>query len=137
MAISITKPTVGGSESTWGDEINTALDTIVDAVNGTSGTTAPNLTEGSWQIGGTAVTADAGELNLLDGAVANTVVNSKAVVYGSAGEVQATTVDLGDWTITESGGSLYFAASGTNKMKLDASGNLDVVGSVNSNATIT
>ena len=51
--------------------------------------------------------------------------------------INATTVDLGDWTITESGGSLYFATSGTNKMKLDASGNLDVVGSVNANATIS
>jgi hypothetical protein len=48
-----------------------------------------------------------------------------------------TTVDFGDWTITESGGSLYFATGGTNKMKLDASGNLQVVGSVDSNATIT
>jgi len=46
-------------------------------------------------------------------------------------------VDFGDWTITESGGSLYFATGGTNKMKLDASGNLDVVGNVNANATIT
>ena len=46
-------------------------------------------------------------------------------------------VDFGNWTITESGGSLYFATGGTNKMKLDASGNLDVVGSVNSNATIS
>jgi hypothetical protein len=51
--------------------------------------------------------------------------------------VNATTVDLGDWTVTESSGSLYFATGGTNKMKLDASGNLDVVGDVNSNATIT
>ena len=48
-----------------------------------------------------------------------------------------TTADFGDWTITESGGSLYFATGGTNKMKLDASGNLDVVGNVNSFATIT
>jgi len=46
-------------------------------------------------------------------------------------------VDFGNWTITESGGSLYFATGGSNKMKLDASGNLDVVGNVNSNATIT
>lgn len=46
-------------------------------------------------------------------------------------------VEINGWTITESGGSLYFATGGTNKMKLDASGNLDVVGSVNSNATIT
>ena len=51
--------------------------------------------------------------------------------------LNATTVDFGNWTITESGGSLYFATGGTNKMKLDASGNLDVVGNVNTNATIT
>lgn len=66
MAISITKPTVGGSEDTWGDQLNTALDTIVNAVNGTSGTTAPNLTGGSWKIDGVVVTASAAELNKLD-----------------------------------------------------------------------
>ena len=46
-------------------------------------------------------------------------------------------INLGTWTVTESGGSLYFAVSGVNKMKLDASGNLDVVGNVNTNATIS
>jgi hypothetical protein len=46
-------------------------------------------------------------------------------------------VGFANWTITESGGSLYFATGGTNKMKLDATGNLDVVGNVNTNATIT
>jgi hypothetical protein len=46
-------------------------------------------------------------------------------------------ITFGDWQITESNGSLYFATGGTNKMKLDANGNLDVVGNVNSNATIT
>lgn len=134
MAISITKPTVGGSESTWGTQINTALDTIVDGVNGTSGTIAPDLS--TLTINGTDVTATAAELNLLDGSVANTVVNNKAVVYGAAGEVQATTVDLGDWTVTESAGVLYFATGGVNKMKIDASGNLTVVGNVTAYGTV-
>lgn len=65
MAISITKPTVGGNEDTWGSTINTALDTIIDAVNGTTGTTAPNLS--TLTINGTNVTSTAAELNKLDG----------------------------------------------------------------------
>jgi hypothetical protein len=51
--------------------------------------------------------------------------------------LNATTVDLGDWTITESGGSLYFAAGGNNKMKLDASGNLEITGTIDTVATIS
>jgi len=47
---------------------------------------------GTLQIGSTTVTASAAELNLLDNAVANTVVNSKAVIYGSAGEIAAAAI---------------------------------------------
>lgn len=47
---------------------------------------------GTVQIGGTAVTSSAAELNLVDGSVANTVVNSKAVVYGSGGEIAASSI---------------------------------------------
>jgi len=46
------------------------------------------------------------------------------------GAVEATTVDLGAWTVTESSNVLYFAHNGTNKMKIDSSGNLTVVGDV-------
>ena len=53
-----------------------------------------------------------------------------------SGKVNATTVDLGNWTITESSGVLYFATGGTNKMKLDASGNLTVVGNVTAYGTM-
>ena len=47
-----------------------------------------------------------------------------------------TTVDLGNWTVTESAGVLYFANGGTNKMKLDSSGNLTVVGNVTAYGTV-
>ena len=168
MAISISKPTVGGSQDTWGQQINDALDIIVNGVNGVgTGVTAPNLEEGGFKIGGVTVTTSAAEinvldgiastlesseLNLLDGATPNTVVNGKCVVYGSLGELTATTfncptitsttvnagtVDLGDWTVTESGGSLYFATGGVNKMKLDASGNATFTGDVTAFGTIT
>jgi len=47
-----------------------------------------------------------------------------------------TTVVLNGWTITESGGVLFFATGGTNKMKLDASGNLTCVGDVTAFGTV-
>ncbi len=53
------------------------------------------------------------------------------------GTLNATTVDFGDWTITENGGSLYFAYSGTNKFKLDSSGTLSVTNDVQTDQTIT
>lgn len=50
--------------------------------------------------------------------------------------LNATTVDLGNWTITESSGVLYFATGGVNKMKLDSSGNLTTVGNVTAYGTV-
>ena len=54
------------------------------------------------------VTSTATELNLVDGSSANTVVNSKAVIYGSAGEVKAAQVDItgqGDLRLQDSSGA--------------------------------
>ena len=70
MAISITKPIVGGSEDTWGTTINEALDTLVDAANGAAGAISPDLS--TLTINGTDVTATAAELNVLDGVTATT-----------------------------------------------------------------
>ncbi|HSG63341.1 MAG TPA: hypothetical protein VLA24_18090 [Pseudomonadales bacterium] len=53
------------------------------------------------------------------------------------GTLGATTIDFGDWTITESTGALYFAYQGTNKFKLDSTGTLAVTNDVLTDATIT
>jgi hypothetical protein len=46
-------------------------------------------------------------------------------------------LSLANWDITETSGSLYFSTGGVKMMKLDSSGNLDIVGDLNTNATIT
>ena len=59
-------------------------------------------------------TVSTAELNLLDGSTANTVVNSKAVVYGSGGEIAATsyTGDGSALTGIDSSPTLTATASG-------------------------
>jgi len=52
------------------------------------------------KIGGTAVSATASELNLIDGSSGGTIVNNKAVIYGASGEVNATTLQIGGTSIT-------------------------------------
>lgn len=134
MTISITKPTVGGSENTWGTTINTALDDVVDVLNGNTAST-PDLTEGSWKVGGTTITATAAELNYTDGVTSNiqTQLDGKLTGSSSAATIatlNTTTIDLGDWTITQSGSSLKFAYGGTNRFELTSAGNLTVEGDV-------
>ena len=85
---------------------------------------------------GDKITVDGSGNSTFDGDVsaANLSTTGNVTVTGT---INVTTVDLGNWTITESGGSLYFATGGTNMMKLNSSGTLDVAGDVNTNATIT
>ena len=63
---------------TW----DTSTDDLI--LNGGAGLIVP---DGQLTLGSTAVTSTAAELNLLDTAAANSVVNSKAVIYGSSGEL--------------------------------------------------
>jgi len=49
------------------------------------------------------ITSTAAELNLLDGSVANTVVNNKAVIYGSSGQVKGTLSTAAQPNITSVG----------------------------------
>lgn len=53
-----------------------------------------------------------------------------------SGTTNATVVDLGVWTITESAGTLYFAANGVNKFAFDSSGNFIAISNVTGYGTV-
>jgi len=121
----------------------TATHTELNAIIGlTSSTAELNVLDG--------ITATTAELNFTDGVTSNiqTQLNTKAplasptftgtLVAPTANLTTAnvTTVDLGDWTVTQTGTNLVFSTGGVGKMKLDASGNLTVVGNVTGFGTI-
>ncbi len=58
------------------------------------------------KISDVAVTATAAELNLIDGSSAGVIVNSKGVVYGDSGEVNATTLQIAGTSITSTAAEL-------------------------------
>ena len=58
---------------------------------------------GKFAYAGVAVTSTAAELNLLDTASANSVVNSKAVIYGSSGELAGTLSTAAQANVTSLG----------------------------------
>jgi len=64
----------------------------------TSSTSELNILDG--------VTATAAEINLVDGSAAGTIANSKAVIYGSSGEVNATTLQIAGTAITSTAAEL-------------------------------
>ena len=63
------------------------------------------------------VTATAAELNLVDGSAAGTIVNSKAVVYGAAGQVNATTLQIAGTSITATAAELNFVGGVTSAIQ--------------------
>jgi|LULQ01.1.fsa_nt_gb hypothetical protein len=77
----------------------TASTSELNIIDGVTATTAElNILDG--------VTATASELNLVDGSSAGTIVNSKAVIYGSSGEVNATTLQIAGTSITSTAAEL-------------------------------
>lgn len=107
----LTKPEVGASDDTWGTKLNTNLDTLDDLLDGTTAI-APNLTAGSWQVGGVAVTSTAAELNVLDGITATVAelnildgVTSTAAELNILDGVTATAAEINYLDVTTLGTS--------------------------------
>ena len=86
---------------------------VVANVGAEDGDTAGNLTISAYagfhanaivyaslNDGTTTVSSTAAELNFVDGSSAGTILNSKAVIYGSGGEVNATILQVGGVAIT-------------------------------------
>lgn len=133
MALSITLPTVGGDENTWGTKTNNALTTILNGVNGTSGTVAPNLS--TLTINSVNVTATAAELNKLAGTPAGLTSTELGYVDGVTSSIQtqlnakqatitggATTIDTENLTASRaliSNGSGKVVVSGVTSTELN------------------
>jgi hypothetical protein len=103
-------------------EFNTAVtDADLASIAGTETLTNKTLTSPKINED-VAVTATATELNLIDGSIAGTIVNSKAVVYGAAGEVNATTLQIAGTSITASAAELNYVDGVTSgiQTQLDA-----------------
>jgi hypothetical protein len=81
-------------------------DSNIDIDISPKGTGEVNIAAGNLNYGGTAVTATGAELNLTDGSSSGTIVNSKAVIYGGSGEVNATTLQIAGSSITATAAEL-------------------------------
>tara|TARA_B110000211_G_scaffold201027_1_gene232372 strand:- start:1798 stop:2184 length:387 start_codon:yes stop_codon:yes gene_type:complete len=114
-------PVVNGSEDTWGATLNTNWTNIGTFIGSLDSAELAKLD---------GLTASQAELNHSVGVTSaiQTQLNAKAPL---AGPDFTGVVGIGaNWTVTQSGTDLKFAYDGTDRMKLDASGNLTVEGNV-------
>jgi phage gp45-like len=109
-----------------GTEIDTEFNNIATAIATKADLASPTFT-GTVLV--SALTASSTITGNLTGNVTGNVTGNTS---GTSGSVATT-----NWTISESGGKIYFSYSGTKKAMLDSSGNLTVVGNVTAYGTVT
>jgi len=134
----------GHASFSYGDiKVNTVYGNLTGSVSGNA-TTATNLqTARTISLAGD-VTGSVSFNGSQNVSITSTVVNDSHThdtqyvkLSGSTmtGTLNVPTVDLGDWTISESGGSLIFQYQGTTKFSMNTSGTLSVANDVETDAT--
>jgi hypothetical protein len=85
---SLVKPEVGASTDSWGLKWNQNADKLSNLLDGTTAI-SPNLTAGSWEISGTAITTTGAQLNHVTGVTSSlqTQLNGKSAMAGNVGIV--------------------------------------------------
>ena len=110
---------VGGLQLADGAVTSTAAE--LNLLDGVSGLVKADFTKLA------AVDSTDAELNLVDGSGAGTIVNSKALIYGSAGQVNGTTFELGGQEIIDAAGN--FQGNNASFAEITGSGDLFLDGS--------
>jgi hypothetical protein len=128
-----THPNHSGEVTSTADGATVIASNVVDEANlkvSNSPTNGYMLTAQSGNTGGLtwAAAPSAG--------IASVVADTSPQMGGTL-DMNGNHIDMGDWTITESSNALYFAYSGTNKMKLLNNGDVIFTGNVTAYGTIS
>jgi len=128
----------------YGDiKVNSVIGNVVGNLTGTASNASQLLTARNITLSGD-VTGTVSFNGSADAAITATVINDSHThdtryvqLAGDtmSGTLNVPTVDLGDWTITETGGSLIFQYQGVTKFSMNSSGTMSVANDVETDAT--